>query len=63
MLHAALNALIKSGADKWVSMAAAILGHLPLALAALPFVPLPAPASLPYLAVGILLHVGYQFFL
>jgi drug/metabolite transporter (DMT)-like permease len=63
VLHASWNALIKSGADKRVSMAAVMLGHIPLALAALPFVPLPATASLPYLAVGILLHVGYQFFL
>ena len=63
VLHAAWNALIKSGADKRVSMAAVMLGHIPLALTALPFVPLPAAASLPYLGAGILLHVGYQFFL
>lgn len=63
LLHASWNALIKSGADKNVGMAAVMLGHMPLALAALLFVPLPAPESLPYLGAGILLHVGYQFFL
>jgi len=63
LLHASWNALIKSGADKRVSMAAVMLGHMPLALAVLPFAPLPALASLPYLGTGILLHVGYQFFL
>ncbi len=63
LLHASWNALIKGGADKRVSMAAVMLGHIPLALAALPFVPLPATESLPYLGAGILLHVGYQFFL
>tara|TARA_R110002096_G_scaffold267647_1_gene461392 strand:+ start:10719 stop:11444 length:726 start_codon:yes stop_codon:yes gene_type:complete len=36
---------------------------MPLALIALPFVPMPAFESLPYLAAGILLHVGYQLFL
>jgi len=63
ILHASWNALIKGGADKRVSMGAVMLGHIPLALAALPFVPLPAVESLPYLAAGILLHFGYQLFL
>lgn len=63
LLHASWNALVKGGADKRVSMGAVVLGHLPLAIIILPFVPLPAPESLPYLAAGILLHVGYQLFL
>ena len=63
LLHASWNALIKGGADKRVSMGAVMLGHIPLALAALPFVPLPAVESLPYLLAGILLHFGYQMFL
>ena len=63
LLHASWNALVKGGADKRVSMGAVVLGHVPLALIALPFVPLPATESLPYLAAGIALHVGYQLFL
>jgi drug/metabolite transporter (DMT)-like permease len=63
LLHAGWNALVKGGADKTLSMGAVVLGHVPLALAALPFVPLPALASLPYLLTGIALHVGYQLFL
>lgn len=63
LLHASWNALVKGGADKRVSMGAVVLGHLPWALVALPFVPLPAFESLPYLFAGILLHVGYQLFL
>ncbi len=63
LLHAAWNALVKGGADKQVSMAAVVLGHMPLAIAVLPFVPTPDPASLPWLAAGIALHVGYQLFL
>lgn len=63
LLHASWNAVVKGGADKRVSMGAVILGHAPLALLALFFVPLPAAAGLPYLAAGIVLHAGYQLFL
>jgi drug/metabolite transporter (DMT)-like permease len=63
LLHASWNALVKGGTDKRLGMGAVVLGHLPFALAALPFVPLPAPESLPYLVAGIMLHVGYQLFL
>ena len=63
LLHATWNALAKSGSDKHRSMTAVVLGHTLLALVLLPFVPLPTVASLPYLAAGVLLHVGYQFFL
>jgi len=44
-------------------MGAVVLGHMPLALIALPFVPTPAVESFPYLGGGILLHFGYQLFL
>ncbi len=63
VLHATWNALVKGGRDKTMSMGAVVLGHMPLALIALPFVPMPAVESLPYLAGGILLHFGYQLFL
>ena len=63
ILHAVWNALVKGGTDKHLAMAAVVLGHTPLAIAVLPFVPAPAPASWPYLGAGIGLHVGYQLFL
>lgn len=63
LLHAAWNALVKSGSDKLLSVAAIVLGHMPMAIVALGFVPPPARESLPYLAGGILLHFGYQLFL
>jgi drug/metabolite transporter (DMT)-like permease len=62
-LHASWNALVKGGADKTLNLGAVILGHVPPALVAIPFVPLPATESLPYLFIGIGLHFGYQFFL
>lgn len=63
LLHAVWNAVVKGGADKWVSMAAIVLGHVPFALAALMFAPAPDPASFPWMAAGVALHIGYQFFL
>jgi drug/metabolite transporter (DMT)-like permease len=62
-LHAVWNALAKGGRDKHLSMAAVVLGHAPIALAVLPFVPAPAPESWSYVACGVALHVGYQLFL
>lgn len=62
-LHATWNAVVKGTGDKFASMTAVVLGHAPIAIAALPFVPSPAPESWPYLAAGVVLHVGYQMFL
>ena len=63
LLHAAWNALIKGGADKRVSMGALVLGHLPIAIVAIIFVPVPDATSWPYIIAGIVLHMGYQLFL
>ena len=62
-LHAVWNAVVKGTGDKMLSMTAVVLGHAPIAIVALPFVPSPAPESWPYLAAGVLLHAGYQVFL
>ena len=63
LLHATWNFFVKNTADKHLSMAAVVLGHAPYAVAALCFSPLPAPASLPYIFIGALLHLGYQLLL
>lgn len=63
ILHAIWNASIKDSGDKFVNMAAIIIGQAPLAALSLLFVPMPAFDSLPFLIAGIALHVGYQFFL
>ncbi len=63
MLHAVWNAVVKGGRDKHLGMTAIVLGHAPLAVLCLPFVPSPAPESWPFLAAGIALHFGYQLFL
>lgn len=63
LLHATWNALVKGGADKHASMAAVVIGHLPIALMLLPLLPLPAAAGLPWLLASIVIHLGYQLFL
>ncbi|OSQ41710.1 EamA family transporter [Thalassospira sp. MCCC 1A01428] len=63
LMHAIWNALIKGGKDKMLNMTAVIFGHAPLLLLLLPFTSLPAPASWPYLAGSVALHLGYQWFL
>lgn len=61
LLHATWNALVKGGSDKLLNMTAIVLGHVPIALVCILVSPLPAPASWRYIAVGVALHVGYQF--
>lgn len=63
VLHAVWNSMVKGGADKVLAMAGVVLGHVPIALAILPFVALPAVESLPWILAGMLLHTGYEIFL
>lgn len=63
LLHAAWNALVKGGGDKHLSMCAVVLGQMFYAILCVPFAPLPAAESWPYLIAGVGLHIGYQFFL
>ena len=62
-LHAFWNAVVKGGNDKLAAMVAVVVGHALPALAVLPFVPAPDPASYPWLGAGIALHLGYQLLL
>ncbi len=58
-LHAAWNALLKSGADKQLDTVAVAAGSGAVALAALPFVPAPAAASWPWIAASAVVHIAY----
>lgn len=60
-LHAGWNAIAKQGQDKYLTMAAVVLGHIPWALAAISMSPIPNIESWPYLLAGATLHCGYQF--
>lgn len=58
-LHAAWNALVKSSGDKALDTALLHLLGSAVALPVLWLVGLPAPASLPFIAASVVIHVGY----
>ena len=62
-LHAGWNAVVKSGADRVLTMTFVIGVGTVLALPALPFLRPPAPESWLYLGLSVLIHIGYFFFL
>lgn len=63
LLHASWNFLVKKADDKLLSMSAVVIGHLPFAVLALFFVPLPSWDAWPYILASGLFHTGYQWFL
>ncbi len=58
-LHATWNAFVRSAADKFMDTILVLLGMGFWAGCFLPFVPLPAVASWPYLVASVLIHVAY----
>ena len=61
LLHAVWNAMIKSSGDKLLDTALVCFGGVAFTAPLIPFFPPPAPASWPYLAVSVAVHVGYFF--
>lgn len=61
--HATWNALIKIRGDRLMVMVVVTLAGSVFSLLVAPFVGVPAPASWAFLAVSIVLHTGYHFFL
>lgn len=59
-LHAAWNVGIRGGADRRRAMATLVFSTGLCGLLALPFVPMPARVSWPYLAVSACIHVVYM---
>lgn len=61
--HAMWNALIKIRGDRLIVMVVVTLAGSVFSLLVVPFVGAPAPASWAFLALSIVLHTGYHFFL
>ncbi len=59
LLHATWNALVKTGGDRFAVMALTMASASLFGLVVVPFVPLPAPASWPFLFVSVVLHQFY----
>jgi drug/metabolite transporter (DMT)-like permease len=62
-MHAAWNAVVRAGEDRFASILILALCQSGLALMLLPFTPFPAPAAWPWIAAAGLLHTGYKLFL
>lgn len=62
-LHATWNSLVKGSSDKYATMLAVTLGHLPIAVLILPFAPPMDAAAWPWIIASVILHLGYQLFL
>lgn len=63
LLHASWNVLLKSGDDKELESIGVAIGSGLVALAALPFLPVPASASWPWLVGSAIVHILYFIFL
>ena len=61
--HAVWNAMVKKHPDKKTAVSAIVLGHVPLSLLAIFFLPLPSIKSIPYIILSAVIHQGYQWFL
>jgi drug/metabolite transporter (DMT)-like permease len=59
LLHASWNALVKRAPDKRLITVAVTTAAMAIAMVALPFLPAPARASWPYLAMSTVLQVTY----
>jgi drug/metabolite transporter (DMT)-like permease len=63
LMHAAWNAVLKTGLDRFSSVLLLSLVQSGMAIVLLPFFPLPAFESWPWLAASFFLHTGYKLFL
>lgn len=59
LMHASWNYLVKTSPDRLLDTVGLAVGSSLLAACLLPFVPLPAPESWPWLGLTLVVHVGY----
>jgi len=60
-LHAAWNAMVKKGEDKYISLTAVVLGHIPIAIVVIFFTPIISLQSIPYIFVSAIFLSGYEW--
>jgi len=60
-LHAVWNAMVKKGEDKYISLTAIVLGHIPIAIAVIFFTPMISIQSIPYIFVSAIFLSGYEW--
>jgi len=60
-LHAVWNAMVKNGDDKYISLTAVVLGHVPISIAVIFFTPMLSMQSIPYIFVSAIFLSGYEW--
>ena len=63
IFHAGWNAMVKKHLNKVTALSAIVLGHVPISIIAVIFLPLPSFNSLPYIIGSAFIHQGYNWFL
>ena len=61
--HATWNGMVKKHSNKVTALSAVILGHVPMSIIAIIFLPIPSFKSLPYIIASAFIHQGYNWFL
>jgi len=62
-MHAVWNAMVKNHSDKVVAVAAIAFGHIPLAIIAIIFLPVPSKECIPFIIASAIIHQGYSWYL
>ena len=60
-LHAVWNAMVKKEDDKYISLTAVVLGHVPISVAVIFFTPMLSIQSIPYIFVSAIFLSGYEW--
>jgi len=63
IMHAVWNGMVKNHPDKTTAVAAIVLGHIPLSIIAIIFLPVPTLDCIPYIIASAIVHQGYQWYL
>ena len=60
-LHAVWNAMVKKGDNKYVSLTAIVLGHVPISIIVIFFTPAISVQSIPYILISAVFLSGYEW--
>ena len=60
-LHAVWNAMVKKEDDKYISLTAVVLGHVPISIVVIFFTPILSIQSIPYIFISAIFLTGYEW--
>jgi len=63
IMHAVWNGMVKNHPNKAVAVSAIVFGHIPLAIIAIIFLPIPTKDCIPFIIASAIIHQGYQWYL